>query len=93
MGAGGCGQGQVMGWGMMGFGDWGYELVLGMRLCAQCWSRGEQRSRCIVWWGRHGNTQTSSQCSMTQKAAYTEYQCCMEGSDGLAGRQEALPTS
>ena len=44
-----------------------------------------------VWWGRHGNTQTSSQCSMTQKVAHTEYQFYGRGSDGLAGRQESPP--
>ena len=75
--------------------DQGYELVLGMRLCAQCWEyRGEQQSGDVCMVGQTWKHTDIFSVHMTQKAAYTEYQCCMEGGVMvlLEGRR-TLPTS
>ena len=80
-----------------------YELVLGMRLCAQCWEhRGEQQSGDVrmvgqTWkytdiFSEQHDSKSCCCCTSVVPASYTEYQCCIEGGVVvLSGRQESPP--
>ena len=89
----GLGPGSSHGLGDDGALDQCYELVLGMRLCAQCWEyRGEHQSGDVCMVGRtwkHTDIfsvqQDSKSCIRRISVLYGR------GSEGLAGRQESPP--
>lgn len=73
--------------------DQGYELVLGMRLCAQCWEyRGEQRSGNVCMVGQTWKHTDIFSVQHGSKSCIHRISVLFgRGSDGLAGRQESPP--